>query len=216
MNLQTEHLAPRVDGSDEEGQQLDGGVNPRSRLWALIQEVAETILLAVLIWLLVNFATARYVVDGNSMEPNLHTGQFLIISRLSYLEIGQRYELGSPQRGDVVVFHYPDNPRDDYIKRIIGLPGETVTIEGGQVYINGELLNEPYLPPGTLLGRQYHGKWVVPEGSYFVLGDNRANSSDSRRWGMLERQHIIGKAWLSYWPPQNWGGIPHYDYGNAS
>ncbi len=159
--------------------------------------------MAAVIWLIVNFATARYVVDGESMEPNLHTGQFLIVSRLAY-------RFGTPQRGDIIVFDFPNNPADDYVKRIIGLPGDTVTIEQGNIYINDQLLVEPYLPDQPAF--PYQGRWVVPPGAYFVLGDNRAHSSDSRTWGMLADDAIIGKAWLSYWPPQHWGTIPHYDY----
>jgi signal peptidase I len=177
-----------------------------SRLWAIGREVIETVLLAAVIWLAVNFATARYVVDGQSMEPSLHTGQFLIVSRLAY-------RFGTPQRGDIIVFDFPNNPADDYVKRIIGLPGETVTIEGGDILIDGQLLDEPYLATDGIAAYD-RGHWVVPAGAFFVLGDNRAHSSDSRRWGMLDGDAIIGKAWFSYWPPQNWGLIPHYDYGS--
>ncbi len=180
---------------------------------AFLREAAETILLAAIIWVLVNVTTARYVVEGQSMEPNLHTGQYLIVNRLAYLEIGG-FKFGSVHRGDIVVFDYPGNPSDDYVKRVIGLPGETVTIDqNGQVYINGQPLEEPYLEHRS--GGAYRhrsGMWVVPEGSYFVLGDNRDSSSDSRSWGMLERKYIVGKAWLSYWPPRYWGVIPHYSY----
>jgi len=174
-----------------------------SKLWGIAREIIETILLAAVIWLAVNFATARYVVDGQSMEPNLHTGQFLIVSRLSY-------KFNSPQRGDIIVFDFPGNPADDYVKRVIGLPGDTVTIQEGQLFINSNRLGEPYLRDERVMPTQ--GRWVVPQGSYFVLGDNRAHSSDSRSWGMLPEDAIIGKAWLSYWPPQDWGAIPHYDY----
>jgi signal peptidase I len=169
----------------------------------LIYEILETIALAVAIWLGVNFATARFIVEGSSMEPNFHTGQMLIVSKLAY-------QIGKPQRGDVVVFQYPGNLTDDYIKRLIGLPGDTVEIRDSQVFVNGQLLNEPYLPPQSTV--PYHGKWTVPEGSYFVLGDNRQFSSDSRSWGMLSEDYIIGKAWVSYWPPQLWGIVPHFEY----
>jgi signal peptidase I len=147
------------------------------------------------------------------MEPNLHTGQFLIVNRLAYMQIGG-FRLGSVHRGDIVVFDYPGNPSDDYVKRVIGLPGETVEIdEAGRILVNGTPLEEPYL--SNMVGVPYRhraGTWSVPDGSYFVLGDNRNSSSDSRSWGMLEEQYIVGKAWISYWPPQNWGIIPHYTY----
>ncbi len=185
----------------------------KDRIKAALREAAETILLAAIIWLLVNFTTARYVVEGQSMEPNLHTGQYLIVNRLAYMQIGG-FKFGSVHRGDIVVFDYPGNPSDDYVKRVIGLPGETVTIDqNGQVYIDGELLEEPYLgDEGGTPYRHRSGTWTVPEGSYFVLGDNRGSSSDSRSWGMLEQKYIVGKAWLSYWPPKYWGIIPHYSY----
>jgi signal peptidase I len=178
-----------------------------SRIWSVLREVIETVLLAAIIWLAVNFATARYVVDGQSMEPNLHTGQFLIVSRLAY-------RFGSPQRGDIVVFDYPGNPADDYVKRIIGLPGDIVLIENNQVFVNDTLLSEPYLPPDDYTTGT--GRWVIPEGNYFVMGDNRAHSSDSRQWGLLSMDKIIGKAWVSYWPPESWGFLPHFDYNTAA
>ena len=176
-------------------------------MWSLVYEILETVVLAAIIWLAVNFATARFIVEGSSMEPNFHTGQMLIISRLSY-------KLSTPQRGDVIVFQYPDNPVDDYIKRVIGIPGDTVEIQDSHVYINGQLISEPYLQPDT--PEIQRGKWEVPAGSYFVMGDNRAHSSDSRSWGMLSREFIIGKAWISYWPPNDWGMVPHVSYNSVS
>jgi signal peptidase I len=192
--------------SDEISQDATPVEQP-TKVWAVLREIVETVLLAAIIWLAVNFATARYVVDGQSMEPNLHTGQFLIVSRLAY-------RFGSPQRGDIIVFDYPGNPSDDYVKRIIGLPGDIVRIENNQVFLNDNLLAEPYLPPEDITTGQ--GRWVVPEGNYFVMGDNRAHSSDSRAWGMLAKDKIIGKAWISYWPPETWGFIPHFDYNTAT
>ena len=172
----------------------------------LIYEVLETVVLAAIIWLVVNFATARFVVDGSSMEPNFHSGQLLIVNRLAY-------RFGTLQRGDVIVFRFPGNTTDDYIKRIVGLPGEEIIIRGGAVYVNGEMLEEPYLVPDVIL--PYDGEWIVPADSYFVMGDNRAHSSDSRSWGMLGKELIIGKAWVSYWPPEYWGVVPHYSYALA-
>jgi signal peptidase I len=198
-------VTPDTQPEEELSKQAEEDNSHRANIWPAVYEVLETVLLAVVIWLVVNFTTARYVVDGSSMEPTLHTGQFLIVSRLAY-------RLGSPQRGDVIVFHFPGNPNEDYVKRIIGLPGETVTIQDGRVFINGVPLQETYISPGTLIA--YQGSWTVPEGSYFVLGDNRAHSSDSRTWGMLSSEYIIGKAWICYWPPQYWGTVPHYTYSS--
>ena len=199
MNVNTDPIPTPSD----DAALLEEPISESSNIWGIAREIIETILLAAVIWLAVNFATARYVVDGQSMEPNLHTGQFLIVSRLAY-------KFGVPQRGDIIVFDFPGNPADDYVKRVIGLPGDTVTIQAGQIFINGNRLEEPYLPDERVLPTQ--GRWNVPDGSYFVLGDNRAHSSDSRSWGMLPEDAIIGKAWVSYWPPQDWGAIPHYDY----
>ena len=199
MNVQTDQIPTTSD----DAVLLEETAAEPSKLWGIAREIIETILLAAVIWLAVNFATARYVVDGQSMEPNLHTGPFLIVSRLAY-------KFGTPQRGDIIVFDFPGNPADDYVKRIIGLPGDTVTIQEGQIFVNDNRLEEPYLPDERMM--PFQGRWVVPQDSYFVLGDNRAHSSDSRSWGMLPQDAIIGKAWLSYWPPQNWGAIPHYDY----
>lgn len=191
-------IAPRPSGDS---------VRRRPTGWQLlIYETLETIVLAAIIWLVVNFATARFVVDGSSMEPNFHTGQLLIVNRLAY-------RFGTLERGDVIVFRFPGNTADDYIKRIIGLPGERITIKDGNVYVNDVLLEEPYLDPNTIF--PYGGEWVVPADNYFVLGDNRAHSSDSRSWGPLGKDYIIGKSWVSYWPPQYWGVVPHYSYDRS-
>jgi signal peptidase I len=203
---ETDHLVgenaplvePQPEVVEEEGQK--GLLSP------VLREILETVVLAAVIWLLINFTTARYVVEGSSMEPNLVSGQFLIVNRLAY-------RFGEPQRGDIIVFDFPGNPSDDYVKRIIGLPGEEIRIDQGQVYVNGEMLEEPYLIDGLLTPRE--GTWTVPEDNYFVMGDNRPSSSDSRTWGTLNADFIVGKAWVSYWPPQEWGVIPHYEFATA-
>jgi hypothetical protein len=112
----------------------------------------------------------------------------------------------------VVVFQYPQATDRDFIKRIIGLPGETVDIRGGLVYVNGQSLQEPYIsaPPG------YAGTWILNADEYFVLGDNRNSSSDSHSWGPLQEHYLIGRAVLVYWPPQQWGLVPHYAYADAN
>jgi signal peptidase I len=211
MNLMNDEMNTPPDGLSPlpvEGEQAvaEPAAN-KFKLWSLVYEILETVVLAAIIWLAVNFATARFIVEGSSMEPNFHTGQMLIISRLTY-------RLSSPQRGDVIVFQYPGNPVDDYIKRVIGIPGDIVEIQNGNVLINGHIISEPYLPSRT--GEVYRGKWVVPADSYFVMGDNRLHSSDSRSWGMLAREYIIGQAWLSYWPPDLWGAVPKVSYGAVS
>jgi len=114
-------------------------------------------------------------------------------------------DIGGPQRGDVIVFQPPNRPDDDYVKRIIGLPGETVEIINGQILINGELLDEPFQP---LTGAYSSPPQVIPEDQIYVLGDNRNNSNDSHTWGSLPIENIVGRAWISYWPPELWGVIP--------
>ncbi|MEZ0395956.1 MAG: signal peptidase I [Anaerolineales bacterium] len=181
-----------------------------------LRDVLETLGLAVVLFLAINLVSARVRVDGFSMRPTLENGQFVLVSRLAYLD-------GEFERGDIVVFRPPMYPEEaawrhylglpgfsayeDYIKRVIGLPGETVRIENGQVFINGALLEEPYIaaPP------QYSGIWQVPEGHLFVLGDNRNNSSDSHSWGPLPVENVVGKAVLIYWPLRDWMVLRNQD-----
>lgn len=166
----------------------------RTRWWRFLIDALETIVISVLLFLGINTVTARIRVDSYSMEPTLTRGSLVMVNKLAY-------KFGSPQRGDVVVFHYPPDPEQQYIKRVIGLPGERVTITNGKVYINGELLEEPYIQVPTRRG----GEWLVPEDALFVMGDNRNNSADSRVWGMVPLNYLIGKALFVYWPPENWG-----------
>ena len=166
----------------------------------VVREIIETLLLTLFIFWIVNTATGRYRVQGHSMMPTLEEDQYLIINKLSYY-------LDQPQRGDIVVLHYPRDRTREYIKRVIGVPGDEVVIEDNQVLVNGVLLEEPYLNGRPTYRDQ---SWVVPDGQYFVLGDNRNNSSDSRSWSFLPRSDIVGKAWLIYWKIEDWGFVPHY------
>lgn len=167
----------------------------------VLRETLETLLLALIIFFGVKeFVLQNFRVEGQSMEPNFHTGQYLIVDKISY-------RLHSIERGDVIVFVPPKEANRDFIKRVIALPGERVEIRQGRVLINGKLLQEPYI---TVSWNYTYGPQVVGENEYFVLGDNRNNSSDSRMWGLLPRKNVVGKAWLSYWPPQQWGLIPRY------
>lgn len=167
---------------------------------SLLRETLETILLTIIIFLVLNTATGRFQVRGSSMEPTLQDGQYLVIGKLTYW-------VHPPERGDIIVFKPPNNPADDYIKRIVGLSGEQVEIRDGVVWVDGVLLEEPYTNPGS-----YSGVWSLEDGEYFVLGDNRNNSSDSHTWGVLPKDKIIGKAWLCYWPPEEWGLVAHYTF----
>ena len=157
-------------------------------------DILETIFLALALYLIIQGVSERIRIDGSSMEPNLHHGEFVIVSKLNY-------RFGSPERGDVVVFDFPRNITQEYIKRVIGLPGDQVQIRDGEVYINEVLLSEPYLENEP----NYEGRWEVPENTYFVLGDNRNNSSDSHNWGMVPVENMVGEALLIYWPPSSWG-----------
>ena len=174
----------------------------KSGFWQFLGDVLETLVLAVLLFLAINAVSARIRVDGSSMVPTLNNGQFVMVNRLAY-------KFGEPSRGDVVIFHYPRDPEQEYIKRIIGLPGDVVEITGGQVYVNGQQLNEPYIsaPPRS------EGRWEVPAEHLFVLGDNRNNSQDSRNFGYVSQENVIGKALFIYWPPPDWGIVasPSYD-----
>jgi signal peptidase I len=176
-----------------------------SGVGSVLRELIETLALTLIIFLLIRFAVQNFRIEGYSMEPNFHDGQFLIVNKLVYL-------LHPPERGDVIVFIPPTNTSRDFIKRVIGLPGDRIEITNGRVYVNGALLDEPYpLNPGTYSA----GPVTVPPGEYFVLGDNRNNSSDSHSWGSVPAKDIIGKAWVSYWPPQLMGLIPSYSYAAA-
>ncbi|MFW5942435.1 MAG: signal peptidase I [bacterium] len=166
----------------------------------IAREIVETLLLTLFIFWLVNTATGRYRVEGHSMMPTLEEGEYLIINKLSYY-------LEEPQRGDIIVLHFPRDQSKEYIKRIIGLPGDLVEISDGQVSVNGVVLDEPYLNGAA---NYQTGSWRVPDGQYFVMGDNRNNSSDSRNWSFLPHKDIVGKAWVIYWGIENWGLVPHH------
>ena len=150
--------------------------------------------------------SARSVVDGDSMQPGLAGGQYVLVSRMAFRRCG-------PSRGDLVVMRQPGEPERDYIKRVVGLPGECVRVESGGVFINDCQLEEPYLglERDTGAGRGGNGmsskEWAVGDDSYFVMGDNRANSDDSRLFGPLKRDLIIGKVWIRYWPRSAWGTL---------
>lgn len=179
------------------------GPQPRlNRYIPWLKEIVQTGLMMLAVYTLLNLAVPTRFVEGSSMEPNFHDGQRLFISRFEYM-------LGAPARGDVVVIRNPDNPNHpDLIKRVVGLPGETVTIEFGEVYINGLRIDEPYV---SALPR-YSGSFTLGSDEYFVLGDNRVNSRDSYDFGPIKRDTIVGRAWISYWPPQWIGIVPDQQY----
>ncbi len=183
-----------------------------------LREIVETIVLALLIFLMVRAVVQNFQVEGRSMEPTLQTGLYLLVNKALYWEINletiskfvpfvdpgddpTRYIFRGPKRGDVVVFRSPNQgpgqPERDFIKRVIAVPGETVEVRDCTVFIDGQPLEEPY----TFEQPRYtFGPETVPPDHYFVLGDNRNNSSDSHSWGMLPKENIIGQAWITYWP----------------
>ncbi|MBN1399488.1 MAG: signal peptidase I [Anaerolineae bacterium] len=165
---------------------------------SVLRELIESVLPALVIVLVVNVFLAQATrVEGQSMEPNLHDNQRLIIEKITY-------HFRAPKRGDIVVLRRPNRATEPLIKRVVGLPGETVSIHEGRVYIDGEALDEEYLNQetwGTMPPR------LVPEEHVFVLGDNRKASNDSRSFGMVPFDDIIGRAWLRYWPPNEIGPV---------
>lgn len=161
----------------------------KSRLRSFFLEIFQTLLLALIFYFIIDSFFPRVRVENISMKPTLEPGELLLVNKLAY-------KLGNPHHGDVIVFHYPGNPEEDYIKRLIGLPGDEIRVEGGLVYVNGQALDEPYIsaPP------TYRGVWEVPPDSFFVLGDNRNQSSDSHSWGFVPIENVVGKALVVYWP----------------
>lgn len=163
----------------------------------IAREIIETVVLTLLIFFAVHFSVQPYFVDGPSMQPGLHTGELVVVNLLTY-------DFSSPQRGDVIVFHPPDDPGQQYVKRIIGLPGDTITITANAVIVDGKKLNEPYihsLAPGEAESPVVISNLKLGAGQYFVLGDNRDNSRDSRFFpSPVTRQMIIGKAEVVAWP----------------
>ena len=164
------------------------------------REIVTTIIVAVVIFIVLQTTVQSFIVIGSSMKPDFEPGQRLLVSKIVY-------RFGEPQRGEVIVFRPPNNRNADYIKRIIALPGDTVEVKSETVYVNGVALNEPYLnkPPHYDLSEV-----KVRDNNYFVLGDNRNNSNDSHNGWTVKSEDIVGKAWLSIWPPDLWGVIAHY------
>ena len=165
-----------------------------------LREVLITIILALIIFFVARATIQTFVVVMTSMEPNFHDGQRLVVNKAIYF-------FGEPERGDVIIFKGPNGGQEDFIKRVIGIPDDTVEVKNKAVYVNGTKLDEPYIksPPSYTLE-----KIEVPKRSYFVLGDNRNHSNDSHHGWFAEREDIIGKAWLMTWPPIDWGVVPDF------
>ena len=164
--------------------------------YRLLREVIETVVLTLLMFLVIHSAVQNFNVDGHSMEPNLHDRELILVDKWTYL-------FHTPVRGDVIIFIAPPSPSEDYVKRIIGVPGDVITITNGVPIVNGVSLKEFYVDPhrmGATPGDQSINKSIVPPDDYFVMGDNRVGSSDSRTWGFVPRSNIIGRAAVVYWP----------------
>lgn len=169
----------------------------------LVQDLLETLLLAAIVFVLINTLTGRYQVLSVSMQPTLHEGQYLLVSKASYW-------FHTPERGDIVVVKPLNGDKNSIplIKRLIGLPGDTVEARDGRIWINGIAINETYVS-GPL---GYTNRWALATNEYFLLGDNRNNSSDSHAWGPVPKENIIGKAVFRYWPLELFGTFPHYAF----
>ena len=181
-----------------------------SSILSSIYEIIKTITFVLLAAFLIRyFVIQPFVVEGQSMEPNFHDKEYLVVEKLSY-------KLGTPKRGDVIIFQAPNNPQFDYIKRIIALPGETIKIGNNTILVNGKDLDEAYLSKDekTLISQdpKMSLERMLSENEYFVLGDNRDHSSDSREFGILDSSLIIGKVWISVFPWQYFGAIPRPSY----
>jgi signal peptidase I len=166
----------------------------------IFRDILITLILVVVVFLLLQFTFQRFVIVEHCMEPGLHEGERILVNKVVY-------HLHEPERGDVIIFHPPFDPELVYIKRIIAIPGDTVEVRDGAVYVNGTELDEPYImePPNytfPLTG--------IAVDEYFVLGDNRNNANDSHKGWTVPKENIIGKARLIFWPPKEWGMVHHY------
>lgn len=165
-------------------------------------DILQTLVLALAIFMIVYlFLFQPHQVKGESMFPTLENSEYLLTEKISY-------RFGQPERGDIIVFESPPNPSEDFIKRIVALPGEEVKISQGHVVVNGKPLEENYLPENTYTSEGTFNRVSLGDDEYFVLGDNRNNSSDSRRWGPVKRKAVVGKSWIIYWPLNKFASTP--------
>jgi len=178
------------------------------------REIIEAVVLAVVVFMLLQTTVRNFKVDGSSMDPTLESGEFLLVNRLVYLRIdlerlskispfwqadeeSSRFAIHAPKRGEIIVFQFPLDANKDFVKRVVGLPGEMIEVKDGSVFVDGNLLDEPYL---TAKDRSNSAPTQLGKGEYYVLGDNRAHSNDSRSWGAVPEANLRGKVWLVYWP----------------
>jgi signal peptidase I len=171
----------------------------------MLLDIFQTVAISILLFVGINFVTARIRIESVSMENTLHPGNAVLVNRLAY-----RFKL--PERGDIVVFDPPFESPEPYIKRVIGLPGDEISIREGYVFVNEELISEPYIKDKPVM----RGTWIVPENAIFAMGDNRNNSSDSRNWGPVPLENIIGQALFIYWPPNEMGSLTNSAFAAGS
>ena len=232
LSLDAERTADQQPGWEQDQPAPETAIR-RPQVRSVVRELFETAVFVLLVFFIVRGVVQNFKIEGQSMEPTLHTGQYILVNKIVYFHFDINaplrlipgngdlpakiiYPFHTPQRGDIVVFEYPRDYRKDYIKRVIGLPGDRFQVKDGRVYVNDTPLYEPYLtdPTDCRPGDPCANGAVitVPAGAIFVMGDNRLNSSDSREWAELPFDRVIGKAWVSYWPVDEWGVIPHATY----
>jgi signal peptidase I len=208
MNFEDEEIKREEEQMNKD--QVDGARKVGSFAWDLVKVVAIAM---IVVYIVHRFFAQPFIVSGSSMEPNFHTGEYLVIDELSY-------RLHQPVRGDIIVFKYPKDTSQYFIKRVIGLPGEKVLIENGRVKVfntehpEGFYLDEKYLPSGTITSGSVQGMAPVQLGNdeYYVLGDNRVASSDSRFWGTVPKYDIVGKAFIRAFPLNKLDTFPGVTY----
>jgi signal peptidase I len=184
----------------------------RQGIWSESLRLVRDIFLIIVVFILFGvFAVQPVVVEGTSMLPQLNDGERLLVNKLVYYKI-QSVSWGHLERGDIVVFWFPKEPDKSYVKRIIGLPGESVEVREGKVFIDGQQLNEDYLDIEHNQSLPSFAPKRVEDHHYFVMGDNRDNSSDSRYWGLVPEKYIYGKAFFRYWKPSKMGFLEHGEY----
>ncbi len=187
----------------------------------LAREILEAVLLALVALVVLQGTVRNFQVEGSSMFPTLEGGQYLIVDQVSYFQVdverlsrvvpfwdasdsSPQFAFDPPTRGEIIVFHFPQDTSKDFVKRVVGLPGETVEVRSGTVYVDGEALREPYL---QRTDRSNARPLVLDDEEYYVIGDNRRNSNDSRAWGVVPEENIVGKVWLVYWPWDDLGVV---------
>jgi signal peptidase I len=189
-----------------------------------LREVGETIVAAAVLFVIVQAMIQSYQVEGPSMEPSVHNSELLLVNKAVYFHIsrstverflpfvdikpgGDLYPFHPPRRGEIIVLRGPDGSTRDFIKRIVAVAGDTLELRRGALFINGTAVDEPYIKEPDLGSDE--GPFVIPPGHYYVLGDNRPVSRDSRAWGPITEEMIIGKAWVAYWPFEQLGFLGH-------